>query len=61
VVRKNAYRQLVPASLGRGGPKSGPAPRPVRFLSMSLVSMSRFTWFAIKAELEVGRCTFTPG
>ena len=58
VVRKNAYRQLVPASLGRGdSPTPGQNnnnnhPHPVRFLSMSLVSMSRFTWFAIKAELE---------
>lgn len=52
VVRKNAYRLLVPASLGRGDSRSGQMPRSVRFLSMSLVSMSRFTWFAIKAELE---------
>ena len=52
VVRKNAYRQLVPASLGRGDSRAGQIPRAVRFLSMSLVSMSRFTWFAIKAELE---------
>eukprot|EP00740_Mantoniella_antarctica_P013108 CAMPEP_0181374562 /NCGR_PEP_ID=MMETSP1106-20121128/16101_1 /TAXON_ID=81844 /ORGANISM="Mantoniella antarctica, Strain SL-175" /LENGTH=354 /DNA_ID=CAMNT_0023492581 /DNA_START=242 /DNA_END=1303 /DNA_ORIENTATION=+ len=56
VVRKNAYRQLVSASLGRGDARDGgelPVSRRVRFLSMSLeVSMSRFTWFAIKAELE---------
>lgn len=55
MVRKNAYRQLVSASLGRGDARDGgelPVSRRVRFLSMSLVSMSRFTWFAIKAELE---------
>jgi hypothetical protein len=51
VVRKAAYRLLVPASLGRGDSRSGQVPRPVRFLSMSLVSMSRFTWFAIKVGL----------